>query len=136
MRLEWIILHPAAPYAALAIGLTLCLTLFISLKRDLRDGERRWRKKFDSLETELKKKASELDELSRISSQLVAPAPPHSGLNLTKRSQAVRMIRRGDTPRDIATALDLPQNEVELLVKVHRIVASGLIAPASRAAGL
>ena len=74
--------------------------------------------------------------MSRISSQLVAPVPPRSGLNLTKRSQAVRMIRRGDAPRDIAAALGLPQNEVELLAKVHGIVAAGLNAPASRAAGL
>jgi hypothetical protein len=46
------------------------------------------------------------------------------GLNLSKRSQALRMHRRGDRPEEIATALDIPMQEVDLLVKVHRIVMS------------
>jgi len=42
--------------------------------------------------------------------------------NVGKRSQALRMHRRGDSPEAIATALELPRGEVELLLKVHRIV--------------
>ncbi len=54
------------------------------------------------------------------------PAPPKSGFNLSKRTQVLRMHRRGETPGEIASALDLPLQEVDLLLKVHRIVISNL----------
>jgi hypothetical protein len=50
------------------------------------------------------------------------PAAPRSGLNLDKRSQALRLHRRGEAPKQIAAILELPIQEVELLIKVHRIV--------------
>jgi hypothetical protein len=128
MRLEWIILNPAAPYAALVIGMGLCLYLFVSLKRDLRACEERGRKMLAALETDLQAKTALLEErwneLSQISSLLVAPAPLRSGLNLTKRSQALQMFRRGESPEEIAATLALPRNEVELLARVQRIGAA------------
>jgi hypothetical protein len=139
MRLEWI-LHPALPFAMNAIGLALCLVLFLSLKRDLRASESRSSKKLAALEADWKAKIESLDErwkeLSQVSSLLVPPPPLRSGLNLNKRSQALERHRRGETPPEIATALGLPQNEVELLVKVQRIVLSSMDKPSSRAAGL
>jgi len=124
MHLEWI-LHPAAPYAAIAIGMALCLFLFLSLKRDLRAGDVRWGKKLAALEQDYGARMESLDErwkeLSHISNLLVAPAPPRSGLNLNKRSQALQMVRRGETPQAISAVLSIPQNEVELLVKVHQV---------------
>jgi hypothetical protein len=58
----------------------------------------------------------------------VAPLPglPKPGLNLNKRSQALRMHRRGEGPEQIAAALELPRQEVDLLLKVHRIVLSSV----------
>jgi hypothetical protein len=139
MRLEWI-LHPVMPYAEIAIGLALCVYLFVSVKRDLRAGEARLGKKLAALETDWQAKMESLDErwneLSQISSVLVPPQPPRSGLNLNKRSQALERHRRGETPPEIAAALAIPRNEVELLVKVQRIVLSSLDKPSSRAAGL
>ncbi|MGD0499695.1 MAG: hypothetical protein ABSC23_14805 [Bryobacteraceae bacterium] len=44
------------------------------------------------------------------------------GFNLSKRSQALRMHRRGDAPEQIASALEVSIQEVNLLLKVHRIV--------------
>jgi len=134
--LDWM-LHPALTYAVIAVGLGLCVFLFFSLKRDLLSSEIRGRKKVSALEAEWAGKMEALDErwkeLSQISSLLVAPAPPRSGLNLNKRSQALRLSRRGETPREIAAALAIPLNEVELLVKVQRILLSGLDAPKARA---
>jgi len=43
-------------------------------------------------------------------------------LNLSKRSQALRMNRRGDPPEQIAATLSISRQEVDLLLKVHRIV--------------
>jgi hypothetical protein len=139
MRLEWI-LHPALSYAVVAMGLALCLFLFVSLKRDLRACEIRWGKKLSALESDWQTKMESLDEhwkeLSHVSSLLVPPPPPQSGLNLSKRSQALQMHRRGEASLDIAAALSIPANEVELLVKVERLSLAGLEKPASRAAGL
>jgi hypothetical protein len=52
----------------------------------------------------------------------IAAGLPKPGLNLSKRSQALRMHRRGDPTDRIAAALEIPLQEVELLIKVHRIV--------------
>ncbi len=52
----------------------------------------------------------------------VGPLLPKPGLNLSKRSQALRMHRRGEGPDQIAAALEIPLQEVDLLLKVHRIV--------------
>jgi hypothetical protein len=129
MRLDWV-LSPAMPYAVIVIGLALCLLLFASLKRDLRSCETRCRKSQAALEAEWKLKMEALDErwkeLSQISNLLVPPTPPRSGLNLNKRSQALLMHRRGEPAQEIAAALSIPRNEVELLVKVQQIVVSGL----------
>jgi hypothetical protein len=121
------------PYAEIAIGLALCVYLFVSVKRDLRAGEARLGKKLAALEADWDERWK---ELSQVSSLLVPPPPPRSGLNLNKRSQALERHRRGEPPPEIAAALAIPRNEVELLVKVQRIVLSSLDKPSSRAAGL
>jgi hypothetical protein len=52
--------------------------------------------------------------------------PVRPAMNLNKRSQALRLHRRGDPPEAIAASLGLPVQEVDLLIKVHRIVLSSL----------
>ena len=52
--------------------------------------------------------------------------PLRHGLNLSKRSQALRLHRRGDPPQQIAEQLEIPVQEVELLLKVHEIVMRAL----------
>jgi hypothetical protein len=47
---------------------------------------------------------------------------PSGSINLNKRSQALRMYRRGEPSERIATALQMSRNEVELILKVHRTV--------------
>ena len=124
MHLEWL-LNPVLSYATIAIGMALCLFLFVSLKRDLAASEARSMKKLAALEVEWIAKMESLNErwkeLSQISNLLVPPAPPRSGLNLSKRSQALQMFRRGETPQDISAALSLPRNEVDLLIKVYKV---------------
>ncbi len=56
----------------------------------------------------------------RASPEIAMPLRP--GLNLSKRSQALRLHRRGDPPQQIAEQLEIPVQEVELLLKVHEIV--------------
>jgi uncharacterized NAD-dependent epimerase/dehydratase family protein len=57
---------------------------------------------------------------------LVPPSPARSGLNLSKRTQVLRMHRAGQDVDGIAASLALPRAEVELLIKVHRIVVEQL----------
>ena len=118
MHLAWLL-------AAVVIGMVLCLFLFVSLKRDLRASDVRSMKKLEAMEADWNAKmeilAGRWKELSHISGLLVPPVPPRSGLNLTKRSQALQMFRRGETTQDICAALAIPANEVELLVRVHQL---------------
>lgn len=65
-------------------------------------------------------------EMERQMATVAVIAPQKPALNLTKRSQALRMDRRGDPPEQIASVLELPLQEVELLIKVHRIVMSNV----------
>jgi hypothetical protein len=51
-----------------------------------------------------------------------AVAGPGRSLNLTKRSQIVRMHRRGETEASIAAALQAPRNEVELVLKLEKML--------------
>jgi len=129
MRLEWI-LHPAVPFATLAAAMSSCLYLFVSLKRDLRACNARWGKKLEALEAECNARMESLDgrwkELSQISNLLAPPAPLRSGLNISKRSQALQMARRGETPQTIGAVLSIPLNEVELLMKVQQLTATSI----------
>ena len=112
------------------VGLGACLYLFFRLKRE--NAELR-----TTLQTELegqqeavaqtRRSVQRLEE--RLAQEAASPAAaaepareqaPAVSLNLNKRSQALRMHRRGDAPEAIAAALRLPRNEIELLLKVHR----------------
>lgn len=57
------------------------------------------------------------------------------GLNLSKRSQVLRMHRSGEAPAQIAAALGVPHQEVELLIKVQGIMLDKLsqVTPCDRA---
>jgi hypothetical protein len=74
------------------------------------------------LRTRLEELYSQVRDLQ---SNPVVGAPsgvPRAAFNLSKRSQALRMHRRGEAPEQIAASLGLPRQEIELLLKVHRIV--------------
>lgn len=66
----------------------------------------------------------QVEEVRRHAAAAPAPTVRRGGLNLDRRSQALRMHRRGEQPADIAAALEIPLQEVNLLLKVHRIVLS------------
>jgi len=70
--------------------------------------------------------AAQLAELQQQAQLAATPAAPRPGLNLCKRSQVLRLHRKGDPPGRIAAALEVPQQEVDLLIKVHRIVLGNL----------
>ena len=102
--------HLALAECLLALaGMGACVWLFVLMKAELRGASRRSRNRA---------------EAEKQTGLLVPPPATRSGFNLSKRSQAIRMSRRGETPSQIAAALELPQGEVDLLLKVHRLVVS------------
>jgi hypothetical protein len=118
-------LIPLAPFLLIAINSVLCLFFFLCLEHEMRILQLRWKRRQSAQESatgELKAQmaglsARVLDAEDR-AGVLVPPTPPRSGLNLNKRSQAIRMSRRGEQAEKIAASLNLPQREVELLLKV------------------
>jgi hypothetical protein len=47
-------------------------------------------------------------------------------MNLTRRSHALRLHRKGSSPEHIAATVEVPRQEVDLLLKVHEIVLNNL----------
>ena len=125
-------LIPLAPFLLIAINSVLCLFFFLCLEHEMRILKLRWKRRQmaqESATVDLKAQVAELSarvlDTEERTGVLVAPVPPRSGLNLNKRSQVIRMSRRGEQAEKIAASLNLPQREVELLLKVYgRVVYS------------
>jgi DNA-binding NarL/FixJ family response regulator len=125
-------LQPLVFCILLAAGLGSCLYLFATLKDEIRGLLRRCqedRLRVQAVESALNDARlavetveTDLRALERQTGMLVAPPPARSGLNLSKRTHVLRMHRAGQDGASIAAALSLPRSEVELLIKVHRIV--------------
>ncbi len=111
----------------LAIGLALCTYLFVTLKQEVHQLRKETRNQPHELRGELDILRDELDhlrrdvaELDRRTGEIPQLAPPRPGMNTSRRSQVLRMHRRGERPEQIATALGIAQGEVDLLLKVHQ----------------
>jgi hypothetical protein len=121
---EWL-LSPVTQYCALVFGIAGCLVLFMSAKMEMQSARREARKSNESVDASVTSLSAELQKI-RVEVQELENSPtsmpPADGLNLTKRAQALRMHRRGESVSTIAAALRTPQNEVELLLKVQRLV--------------
>ena len=121
MNLDWI-LNPLTLYTVVALALVGCASLFVVTKMEL--GQ--LRRAADQSRLDLAKKIEEV-ELAVADIPVAAPAPMpmltlRPSINLTKRAQALRMRRRGETLESITAALAVPRNEIELLLKVHEMV--------------
>jgi hypothetical protein len=124
-----------APFVLLTAGIAACGFIFVSLKSEIQALNQRLNQRlkqhqeqFEALQTNLTAEFADTKTRLRESEEragvLVPPSPPRSGLNLSKRSQALRMSRIGEKPENIAAALSLPRREVELLLKVQKIILS------------
>ena len=125
------------PFAALGgVVLAGMSVSFLALARArglVRDVEQRGSAGLEQLETTLQALRQDLDALGAQLGDIeqhppvtAAPAFFRSGLNLSTRSQALRMFRKGEPKERIAMALEVPLQEVDLLLKVHGIVTSNL----------
>jgi len=139
MQSEWA-RHLLALYGAVALSSLLALYLWLSARVEQQRQARRQRGVLEDLESDLAAVRAEAQSLRAglaaledsvrdildTSGALVPPAPARSGLNLSARSQVLRRHRFGEPPAEIAASLGLPRAEVDLLLKVNRIVVASL----------
>src|ERR1700693_4453435 len=119
------------PHVALALNLSLVLGLFFGLNRSMWKLRNRIGKCEGKLESAALRITEGINGLNRKMSEReeadTAPlagggASLASGLNTTLRSKVLKMHRMGQSMDHIADSLRVPKGEVDLLVKVHRIV--------------
>jgi hypothetical protein len=119
-------LIPLAPFLLIAMHSVVSLFFFLMLDHELRLVRRGSKRNHAAqaastaeLKTQLAELATRVLEAEERAGVLVPPPPPPSGLNLNKRTQVIRLSRRGEGAESIAASLHLPQREVELLIKIH-----------------
>jgi hypothetical protein len=117
-------------------GVVLCgtaISLFVvhrahcllgELKQQKSGESAREQSEVDAVRASVDALAAQIHDIQSHPPTVLAPGLPKPGLNLSKRSQALRMHRRGEAADQIAATLEVPRQEVELLIKVHRIVLS------------
>ena len=100
-----------------ALGLIACVGLFFSLKGELsarvRVNEQRLASMLHRLES-----ATADDEPDQWKAPVI---PIRSGMNLNRRGQAMRLLRRGEDIAHVAAALAVPRAEIELLIRVQQM---------------
>ena len=126
MSLDWI-LNPITQYSLLALGFMSCMGLCFATSIGMRAERRRMAQLQGSVDESVVALCTTVDQFRRDGPEPETRGPaPLDGLNLTKRAQVLRMHRRGDPPERIASLLEVPRQEVDLLIKVHRIIISQL----------
>jgi hypothetical protein len=124
MNLNWIT-SPLTIYAALCLGGMAFLYLAVTTRLESGMADARHKAECDALRKQVTELSAKLDELAAETKECV-PVPagiPMAGLNIQKRSEALRMYRRGSDPHTVGAALGLSHAEVVLLQKVHRVLA-------------
>lgn len=107
------------PYVFMVLALSGALALFLSLKREMNVSTRREEKRVDTLYERLQE-AHERPAPADVFLQNI-PILVGSGVNMSKRVHATRMMRRGEDVSHIAAALGVPRREVELLMRVQEM---------------
>ena len=118
------------PYLLIAVVIGLSLALFVLVKADVRRYGSEWERERESLlehQRELKTQIVALETAMREQEQraesisaVTISSAVRPGMNLQRRAQILRLAKRGDNPQQIATTVGMPQNEVELLLKLHQ----------------
>ena len=115
-----------APAAILAAGYVVCFAVILGLRKEVGTLRSQFSRR-DASEIvsamDLKKKLEDvqqrLGDAEERAGTLAPPSPISSGFNFSKRSQAVRLSRRGEPIASIAASLRIPRRQVELLLKVQ-----------------
>jgi len=118
------VLSQVLPYVVIVLGLTACLLLFVSLKREFESRWLRYAHTFEELSARLK--AAE-EQVTPQAVPAIAPLPP-PGFNWNQRVRAQRLSRQGKGASEIAGVLGAPAKEIELLLRIQQLTADVAIA--------
>jgi hypothetical protein len=120
---DWsMVVHPLELYGVLTLSASCLLYMFI-LHLRMRSVGRKAREFRENTEKRLAGLSEAADRMRAELAEAVRPQsiPMDRAINLTKRGQALRMLRRGEGPETIAAALAVPRNEIDLMIKVHEM---------------
>jgi hypothetical protein len=113
-------------FGLLALVLLATLALFLSVKHEIFRQARKNGARIQAILERLEE-AERRPLAPHTPAEPIVPVPmgtaPRSGMNLNKRVQAMRLLRRGEDIAHIAAALAVPRGEIELLVRVHQVSA-------------
>jgi hypothetical protein len=121
--------------AAVLCGLVLALVAFSlfallrmklvadAVRREAREASLARDAAIEALGSRMDALSARIEELRTIPHGTAAVSE-RVGINLSRRSQALRLHRRGEPAGEIAAALGIPVQEVQLLIKVHEVVMS------------
>lgn len=121
----WTLVPYLLPAAVLAIPLALVCAVAMrvrGLRKAVRNCEQSVQAEAAQLTNavnELKHKFTEFEKQGVIQAQT---EPQEAGLGDIARGKVLKMHRVGRAPEQIAQSLGLPKGEVDLLIKVHKIV--------------
>jgi hypothetical protein len=117
-------------FGFLALGLAAALALFLSVKREIRAQARQNSARMDEVLQQLGEARRSPPEPLASEQAAIAPAIPavtqtvaRSGMNMNKRVQAGRLLRRGEDVSHVAAALGVPRCEIELMIRVQTLSA-------------
>ena len=128
------------PYLTVAANLALVLGILLGLNQRVKQFGARAGQHEKKLQAETARLSAEIVELksqileleqadhsvgslgSNAGAASASSAAPGNSVNSTLRSKVLKMHRLGQSPDRIAGALRVPKGEVDLLVKVHKIV--------------
>ena len=121
----------AAVLAVAAVGVSLFSAwrsqmMVLTADQRARSGREECEAAIEALSAKIDSLTVQVRGMEHVAPAVASYALPRPGLNLSKRSQALRMHRKGDRTDQIAAALGVPLQEVDLLIKVHRIVISNI----------
>jgi len=126
MNLQWI-LNPATQYFAMGLILIAVLGAALSVKRELHTALARAKEAREEASGSIGDLARQVEELRlELKQREAEPAPQQlwESIDLSKRSRVLRMYHRGEELPSIAGALNVPLNEIELLLKIDQILNS------------
>jgi hypothetical protein len=114
----------------LAFGLGAALILFLSVKQEIHAQARKNRARMEDALQQLQcaqRSLLENEIPEKPAGALFAASPPlgafRASMNLHRRVQAERLLRRGEDISHVAAALGVPRREIELLIRVQKLSA-------------
>ena len=103
-----------------ALALIACLALFVTLKQEIQRSTRGNRRRIEQMSARL----AEACAARALEPVAITSVPPRSGFNLNRRTQALRLLRRGEAVSHVAAAVGVQAREIELLIRVQKMVAA------------